>query len=81
MSFWEVAILVLGTSLGSAVTISWTLHRLAPTVINKILDRYEETVHRQSLAEARRLVDANREYPARLDAGAPARVHRMRRKK
>lgn len=56
-------------------------NKIIDRVVNKILDRYEDRVTRQSLAEARRLVDANRRYPVRSDSGAPAVIHRGLKKK
>ena len=44
----------------------------------KLKNEYETIVTRQSLAEARRLIDANRKYPARPTAGPPAVIHKIR---
>lgn len=64
----------------TAVTVLWG-NKIIDRVVNKILDRYEDRVTRQSLAEARRLVDAGRRYPVRSDAGAPAVIHRGLKKR
>ena len=77
---WEALALGVGTGLVMALILLLYLKGFTDKVVNKILDRYEERVTRQSLAEARRLIDANREYPARLDAGSPARMHRAKTK-
>jgi hypothetical protein len=74
--FWDTVAIMAGTSLTMALILGLYLWGFTDKVINKILDRYEDRVNRQSLAEARRLVDANRRYPARPDAGAPAVIHR-----
>lgn len=73
---WEALAIGVGTGLAMAFILVLYLRGFTDKVINKILDRYEERVHRQSLAEARRLVDANRRYPVRSDSGAPAVIHR-----
>lgn len=43
----------------------------------KLKQEYEAIVTRQSLAEARRLIDAQRSHPARPDAGPPAKIHKV----
>lgn len=73
---WEALALGVGTGLVMALILVLYLRGFTDKVINKILDRYEDRVTRQSLAEARRLVDASRRYPVRSDSGAPAVVHR-----
>lgn len=49
---------------------------LTDKIIFTVLNRYEERVHQQTLAQARQLVDAGREHMVRPDADAPARIHK-----
>lgn len=62
----------------SVAGIIWGLGHWGTIIVDRMISRYEDRVHRQSLAEARRLLDANREFPVRLDAGPPAKVRRAR---
>jgi len=78
MTWWQLFLIIFGSSLSSTVLVIGTLRYIAPQVIYKILDRYEDRVNRQSLAEARRLIDANRQYPAWPNANGTARVHRAK---
>lgn len=75
-----VVVCVLG---GVVVIVKFALENLKRAVrqamsnaATQLRTEYEDKVHRQSLVEARRLLDANRSKPARVDSGAPAVVHR-----
>lgn len=44
----------------------------------RLKSEYENIVTRQSLAEARRLLDANRKQPTQLNNAGPAKIHKTR---
>lgn len=76
MSGWQLAISGLVWMVALTV-VCWVWGtKIVEACINQVLDRYEERVHRQTLAQARQLVDANREHMVRPDGDAPARIHK-----
>lgn len=81
MSIWEVVDAVLIACFGLAVlgcVMYFLIDRIVDRIVFRVLQQYEERVTRQSLDEARRLIDANRTHPARRDAAAPAKIHKAR---
>jgi hypothetical protein len=82
MPVW-LALIVVGVLVFVALVI-WTAHLRKivreefQVATLRLKTEYEELVHRQTLAEARRLLDANRKQPTQLNNAGPVKIHKTR---